>query len=96
MSQTRDIVIQCNVQCRPQGAVTRYRAWVGSELFAERTWQWGDQYYLEETLVIRAEPGQYNIRYELVPGDQGQITANHFRVLEGPASVTPSGLVEIR
>ena len=58
--------VLCDVDCDWEGLPPVYRVYVNDELFTERTWIWTDQ-YLEEAIQIEAEPGDYNISYELVP-----------------------------
>jgi hypothetical protein len=63
-----------------------YRVYVNDELFAERTWLWGDS-YLEEMLQIEAVPGEYTIRVDLVPPHLAQLTVGNIRVDFGPGTV---------
>jgi len=65
---------------------THYRTYVNDELFAERTWLWTDC-YLEELFQIEAEPGEYTIRYELVPPHLARLTVKNMRVDHGPGTV---------
>lgn len=95
MDQLYDIVVTCRVHCTHRRAHPRYRLWVADELFTERTWIWDDDIYLEETVVMSALPGQYQIRVELVPGDQAKLSINGFEVQQGPGRVDVQGLVEI-
>lgn len=75
-----------DVHCEWQGLSPVYRAYVNDELFAERTWIWTDC-YLEECLQIEAEPGEYRIRYELVPPHLAQLDVRNLRVDFGPGAV---------
>jgi len=75
-----------DVHCVWEGLSPIYRAYVNDELFAERTWIWTDS-YLEECFQIEAEPGEYTIRYELVPPHLAQLTVENIRVDHGPATV---------
>jgi hypothetical protein len=56
-----------------------YRIYVNDELFSERTWIWHEE-YLEEMLPIHAPPGEYTLRWEIVPPSKGQITVTNPRV----------------
>ena len=76
----------CDVNCDWEGLSPTYRAYVNDELFAERTWQWTDC-YLEEEFQIEAEPGEYRIRYELVPPHLAQLTVTNMRVISGSGTV---------
>ena len=66
-----------------------YRLYVNDELFTERTWIW-ENVYLEEVIPILAEPGDYVIRYELVPGTTAGLNIQNLRVAEGHATIQDS------
>jgi hypothetical protein len=51
-------------------------------MFTERTWIWQEQ-YLEEMLVVNAPPGNYDLRWELVPPAQGKIEVTNIRIEHG-------------
>lgn len=95
MSQIIDTVVKCNVHCRHKRGQPRYRLWVNDQLFTERTWIWDDNHYLEETIPIYAVPGKYQLRYELVAGDQAELSANHWEVTHGPGRIDTQGNLEI-
>ena len=80
------IQVIADVDCEWEGLNPSYRAYVNDELFAERTWRWTDL-YLEEMLQIEAEPGEYHIRFELVPPHLAQLSVTNMRVILGPATV---------
>ena len=80
------IRLLCDVSCEWEGLAPIYRAYVNDELFAERTWIWPGC-YLEELFQIEAEPGEYTIRYELVPPHLAQLTVTNIRVNYGPGTV---------
>jgi hypothetical protein len=63
-----------------------YRLFVGDELFAERTYIWREQ-YLEEMIPVYAEPGEYNIHYELVAPSAGSLVTKNLRVSSGPGAI---------
>jgi len=63
-----------------------YRLYVDDELFTERTWIW-ENVYLEEVMPRLAEPGDYVIRYELVPGTTAGLNIQNLRVAEGSATI---------
>jgi hypothetical protein len=79
-----DVHCDCAVDQRPI-----YRLYVNDELFTERTWIW-ENVYLEEVIPILAEPGDYVVRYELVPGATAGLNIQNLRVAEGPATVQDS------
>jgi hypothetical protein len=78
--------VLCDVHCQWESFPPVYRAYVNDQLFAERTFVWTDS-YLEELFQIEAEPGQYHIRYELVPPHLARLTVDNFRVEHGPGVV---------
>jgi hypothetical protein len=78
--------VLADVDCDWEGLNPIYRVYVNDELFAERTWYWPDC-YLEEMLQIEAEPGDYTLRWELVPPHLAQLTVNNVRVDYGPAKI---------
>ena len=79
-----DVHCDCAVDQRPI-----YRLYVNDELFTERTWIW-ENVYLEEVITILAEPGDYVIRYELVPGTTAGLNIQNLRVAEGTATIQDS------
>ena len=81
------IRLLCDVDCEWEGLSPIYRAYVNDELFAERTWIWADC-YLQEMFQIEAEPGEYTIRYELVPPHLARLTVKNMRVDYGPGTIT--------
>jgi len=93
--QTEFVMALTDVHCDWSGEPPRYRCYVNDELFTERSWIWTDN-YLEEQLQILAEPGQYNIRYELVDTGHAKLTANNFRIAHGPATVDHTGRITIK
>ena len=89
------VMVLNDVYCDWSGEPPRYRCYVNDELFTERTWIW-TEYYLEEQLPILAEPGVYNIRYELVDSATAKISNTNFRIMQGSADVDQKGTVTIR
>ena len=79
-----DVHCDCALDQRPI-----YRLYVNDELFTERTWIW-ENVYLEEVIPILAEPGDYVIRYELVPGTTAGLNIQNLRVAEGTATIQDS------
>lgn len=78
--------VLADVDCTWEGLDPIYRLYVNDELFAERTWTWSNA-YLEENLQIDAEPGEYAIRFELVPPHLAQLTVSNIRVDYGPGTI---------
>jgi len=78
------VLVKADVYCDWQNQPPVYRLFVGDELFVERTYIWQEQ-YLEELIPVYAEPGKYDIRYELVEPSQAQLKVKNLRVDSGPA-----------
>lgn len=75
----RSVIVRADVDIHWKKQPPNYRIYVNDELFSERTWIWQEE-YLEEVLAIHAEPGDYNLRWEIVPPFKGQITVSNPRV----------------
>ena len=80
------VQVLADVDCEWEGLSPVYRLYVDDELFAERTWRWTDC-YLEEIMQIEAEPGEYPIRFELVPPHLAQLQVTNIRVGYGPGTI---------
>ena len=93
--RTEFVLVLTDVNCDWSGEPPRYRCYVNDELFTERTWIWTDN-YLEEQLQVLAEPGEYNIHYELVDTENAKLTANNYRITHGPAIVDQTGCITIQ
>lgn len=93
--QTEFVIAVADVDCEWSGEPPRYRCYVNDELFTERTWIWPDM-YLEEALQIQAQPGTYNIRYELVDTRDAKLNVRNFRIKIGPATMNQTGCLIIR
>ena len=78
--------ITSKIDCDWEGLSPIYRLYLNDELFAERTWIWDDR-GVEENLQIEAEPGEYRLRYELVPPHLATLKTQKIRVDVGPAAV---------
>jgi hypothetical protein len=80
------VLVRCDVYCDWQDQPPVYRLYVGDELFTERTYIWREQ-YLEEMIPVYAEPGEYEIRYELVPPSTGSLVTKNLRVSSGSGAI---------
>ena len=87
--------VACNVYCRYEGLPPIYRVYINDELFTERTWIWADDLYLKEDIQIEAEPGDYRIRYELVPPNLAELLITKPVVDYGLATITENGTLRI-
>ena len=87
--------VVCNVACEWEGLPPIYRVYVNDELFTERTWIWQDDLYLREEIQIEAEPGEYSIRYELVPPNLAKLSVTRPVVEHGSAVITEDGRLRI-
>ena len=86
--------IIADVHCDWEGLNPVYRLYVNDELFTERTWDW-DWAYLEETVPMEAEPGDYHLRWELVPPHLAQLQVTNMRVGYGNVTVMPGNIIRI-
>lgn len=93
---TVNVLVSVDVHCRPLIPDPIYRLYVNDELFAERTWAWHDV-YLEELIPISAPPGQYLIKYQVIPENSAVLKLKNFRIVEttGQAELTKN-LLRIR
>jgi hypothetical protein len=87
--------VLADICCDWEGLNPIYRTYVNDELFAERTWRWTNE-YLEEMLQIEAEPGEYNLRWELVPPHLANLHVQNVRVDYGPGHIENNNLLRIR
>jgi hypothetical protein len=87
--------VLADVHCSWEGLDPIYRVYVNDELFTERTWRWTDA-YLEEMLQIEAEPGMYDLRFELVPPCLAELTVQNVRVDFGPGNIKNNTLLRIQ
>lgn len=89
---SNDIVkIACKLDCRWEGLAPTYRAWVNDELFTERSWIWTDC-YIDEIFQIRARPGKYKIRFELVQPCLADLILLEMIPLHGPVRIKSGGV----
>jgi hypothetical protein len=86
--------VLADINCEWQGLNPVYRLYVNDEMFAERTWIWTDS-YLEELVQIYAEPGEYQLRWELVKPCLARIQVSNFRVQYGPGQIVRNGILRI-
>lgn len=93
---TKEFVrVAADVTCTWEGLSPIYRIYVNDELFTERTWSYNDGVYLEENLQISAEPGDYCLKFELVPPALAEIHVNNIRVAHGSAQIVDGNILRI-
>lgn len=73
----------CDLYCRWRKRPPIYRLYVNNELFVERVFIWTD-HYLEEAISIWTKPGDYQLRYELLPGFEAVLEPKNFRLIYAP------------
>jgi hypothetical protein len=88
------VQVSADVTCEWEGLNPIYRLYVNDELFAERTWRWTNS-YLEEIVPIFAMPGEYTLRWELVPPHLAELRVKNLRVDQGDATVEKNNRVRI-
>ena len=86
--------VVADIDCEWEGLNPSYRVYVNDELFSERTWHWTDS-YLQETLQIEAEPGDYALRWELMRPHLAKLLVNNVRVEYGPGQIVDSNTLRI-
>lgn len=83
----RPVLIAVDVYCRPLTDQTPiYRLYVNDELFAERSWIWKN-IYLEENIALNVSPGDYVIKFEVIPPESAVLKSKNYRVLESQGGV---------
>ena len=90
----KSVRVLCDVDCEWEGLPPNYRLYVNNELFTERTWVWTND-YLEEIIPIEAEPGNYDLRWELVPPCLAKLAVTNVRVEHGPGTIKNENLLRI-
>lgn len=86
--------VLADIDCEWEGLNPIYRLFVNDELFIERTWYWTTD-YLEEMLQIEAVPGEYKLRWELVPPHLAELTVGNIRVDFGPGRIVDDNTLRI-
>jgi|688.fasta_scaffold01844_33 hypothetical protein len=88
-----NLIITVDVHCKKLQPKPIYRLYVNDELFTERTWIWSDC-YLEEDIPIRASPGEYVIKYQVIPESSAVIKMKNIRIThaDGPAYLAKNTL----
>jgi len=86
--------VLADIDCEWEGLNPVYRVFVNDEMFAERTWRWTNE-YLEEMLQIQAKPGDYVLRWELVPPHLARLTVKNVRVDHGSATIINNQILRI-
>ena len=89
------VLVSADVDCEWKGLNPVYRVYVDDELFVERTWNW-TEHYLHEILQIEADPGEYSLRWELVPPHLAQLVVQNLKVEHGPGKIVTGYTLRIR
>ena len=87
------VCVEAEIHCRWNENPPVYRAYVGDELFAERTFIWTDA-YLIETLQLSVAPGRYAIKIEKVGDNSADFKVN-LKVAQGPAKIKSGWLLKV-
>lgn len=94
MTQTFDVIATCEIHCDGWHREPRYRLYVDSELFAERTWIWRDL-HLEEVLTVRGQAGRYRVKLENVDPELGMFKLRNLKITAGPGVIANDGSIQI-
>jgi hypothetical protein len=84
-TQCVDVLVSVDVHCKQLNQQPIYRLYVNDELFTERTWLW-DNVYLEESIAISAPPGDYLIKYQVIPDNSAVIKLKNIKIAESSGS----------
>jgi hypothetical protein len=84
-SKIVNVVVAIDVHCKILEQNPIYRLYVNEELFTERTWLWHDA-YLKEIIPISAPPGDYLIKYQVIPATSAVIKLKNIEILETTGS----------
>jgi len=76
-----NVLVEVDVYCHPLEGDPVYRLYINDELFVERTWIW-DDIYLEESIPISAPPGDYLIKYQVIPENSAILKIKNLRIVE--------------
>ena len=87
--------LSCNIWCKWEGLPPTYRVYLDNELFTERTYVWTEDNFLSENLEIYAEPGEYQLRYELVPPNLADLRVSLPTIKHGAATIDINGRLRI-
>ena len=74
-----------DLYCNWEGLPPTYRIYVNGELFSERTWIWGHEKYLQQTLQIQGPPGMYRVHVESVGPNLAEFYTNGHDIEHGSA-----------
>jgi hypothetical protein len=88
------VTVTADIDCAWEGPNPTYRVFVNNEMFTERTWIW-TQEYLQEILNIHAPPGDYVLRWELVPPHLGRFRVRNVQVNNGPGHFVEDQILRI-
>lgn len=89
------VQVLCDVYCEWEGLSPIYRVYINDELFAERTWIWDSEHYLEELIQINAPPGEYTISYDLIKPHLAMLECKNMRIQHGPGRIKDQKLIII-
>ena len=87
------ILVRADIECQVAGPAPTYRAWLDQDLFTERTWRFEEHQALEELWQIKARPGRYQLRYELI--GSGRLILRKWQVMQGTAGIDAGGVLVI-
>lgn len=88
------VTVTADLDCEWEGHNPIYRVYVNDELFAERTWLWTTE-YLREIISIFAPPGDYVMRWELVPPHLGTLRVKNVQIATGTGLMVEDQILRI-
>lgn len=93
--QNENVNFNFDLLCDWRKAPPIYRVYVNHEMFAERTYVWDVNHYINENLSIVAPPGKYTVRVENLGDPDCVFKIRNLNVEKGPARVIDSKTIEV-
>jgi len=79
------VTVTLDIYCFWLNEAPSYRLYVNEELFADRTFRWKEDKYLQEVIPLHAEPGLYTIEIEHNDKHIVDFNANNLQIKKGNA-----------
>jgi len=90
------VKVTLDIRCFWLNHAPDYRLYVNDELFADRTFRWGKEKYLQEVINLHAPPGLYTIRVEHDSKHIVEFSAHNLQIVQGNAKKISDREFEIR
>lgn len=90
------VTVTIDIYCEWLSEAPEYRLYVNDELFADRTFRWNKEKYLQEVIPLHAPPGIYTITVEPLTEKLLKFEANNLQIEKGKAKRISDREFEIR